>query len=121
MTYGYCHKCGHNVLLIRERIKIGLAIMLLICGGIGLIIYLWIHYSKEKNICIHCKTIISLNHKEHYQEELNPYIKNSNKSLNHTGESIIRVSGEKFIYCSLCGKQIIDKNIEYCTDCGSKI
>lgn len=131
MTFGYCEKCEQNVLLKREKINNILAIILLIfTAGIGLLIYIWIHSTKEKVLCIHCGTyalpITNIGNNQlstdniGIQNQNNPYMTNSDKNSNYARESIIQISGDKVNSCSLCGQEIKDHDGEYCPYCGEK-
>ncbi|MBY9007610.1 MAG: hypothetical protein KGD63_12740 [Candidatus Lokiarchaeota archaeon] len=133
MTFGYCKNCKQNVLLKREKLNIGLIILLIIfTAGIGLLIYVWIHILKEKNLCIHCGTYsspIKNNEKQSLiNNQLSVYNKGTLNEINlytenadsYRRESIIRISGDKINYCPLCGQEIDNKNIDYCSFCGEK-
>ncbi|MBN1215896.1 MAG: hypothetical protein JXA99_10705 [Candidatus Lokiarchaeota archaeon] len=134
MSFGYCRECKQNVLLKREKINIPLAILLLIfSAGIGLLIYIWIHNTKSKNVCIHCgnyATPIENNKRVHNQlytynqtnqNKNNPYLANIKDSMNYREESLIEISGEKINHCSLCGHELDNNNPEYCAFCGEKL
>lgn len=116
----YCPRCQQNVLLIREKIDTCLAIILLIfTGGIGLIIYLAIYYSKPKQHCIHCGTKVTISQTPtSYSYQSSPQIQNTfiSEPVNQTEE----VLGARPNYCAFCGEKIED-GTKFCQNCGSQI
>ncbi|MFX1339460.1 MAG: hypothetical protein ACFFDK_12680 [Promethearchaeota archaeon] len=116
---GYCEHCKQNVSLRRQEIDTWLAIILLLfTGGIGFIIYLIIYYSKPKNRCVHCGTVVSsildqqtptpkqITYQQHEKKEVLP---------------VEIVEGEQVKYCPLCGADLDEKTQNFCPNCGSKI
>jgi hypothetical protein len=117
---GYCPNCQQNVLLKRKDIDVCLAIILLLfTAGIGLLIYLIIYYSTEKNRCIHCGTVITapLDQSVQYSEKL-PYIQ---KEIQKEGSPVEIITGEQAYFCPLCGEALDERDPSYCPNCGSKI
>jgi len=116
---GYCPRCGQDVLLTREDIDWGIAILLLcFTGGIGLIIYLVIYYSKPQDRCIHCNTRILSGSSQYSQ----PSQKSQNQSI--TSKDIQKVEhfeSEQPKYCPFCGEQLESSNVKFCSHCGTKI
>jgi hypothetical protein len=132
---GYCPNCKQNVLLAREDIDVGLAILLLIfTAGIGLIIYLVIYYSRPENRCVHCNTeALSVQSKSNYtdqkqvsyQSNENPYIYHKETDTNLESQNLSEGStkeiSEKINYCPLCGSKIDTESQKYCSNCGSQL
>ncbi len=117
---GYCPRCQTKVLLIRERIDACLAIVLLIfTGGIGLIIYLAIHYSKPKQHCIHCgnKILISQTSSP-YTYQAQPQIQNTSPTT--PSKATEEVLGFRPNFCAFCGEKV-KAGTNYCENCGSKV
>jgi len=116
---GYCEYCKQNVLLRRQEIDTCLAIILLLfTGGIGLIIYLIIHYSRPKNRCVHCGTEVS----SFLEQQKSPpkqiaYQQPVKKEV----LPIKVIEGEQAKYCPLCGADLDEKTKNFCPNCGSKI
>ena len=116
---GYCEHCKQNVLLTRQDIDMCLAIILLIfTAGIGLIIYLLIYYSKPKNRCVHCGTVVttSVQSESHAPQQLTYTQQPKQEAL-----PVEIIEGEKASYCPLCGAQLDDRDQSFCPSCGSKI
>ncbi|MFX0002896.1 MAG: zinc-ribbon domain-containing protein [Candidatus Hodarchaeota archaeon] len=117
---GYCPRCQTKVLLTREKIDTCLAVILLIfTGGIGLIIYLAVHYSKPKQHCIHCGTKISVLINSY------PYTNQSqseaqNALYNTSTNSSEEVLGVRPNFCAFCGEKV-EVGTRFCQNCGSKI
>ncbi len=115
---GWCPRCQQNVLLKREEIDTCLAIILLIfTAGIGLIIYLAIHYSKAEDRCIHCSAKITA------PQTQSPYISQPQTQQTSYSTSVNvseEVTGFKPIYCALCGEKL-DSGTIFCPNCGSQI
>jgi hypothetical protein len=116
---GYCEHCKQNVLLTRQEIDVCLAIILLLfTAGIGLIIYLIIYYSKPKNRCVHCGTVVTTFVGNEWQAP---------KQIEYTQQQkkeaipVEIIEGDKANYCPLCGAQLDNRNQTYCPSCGSKI
>ncbi|TFF86210.1 MAG: zinc-ribbon domain-containing protein [Promethearchaeota archaeon] len=111
---GYCPICKQEVLLTREDINWGVAILLLcFTGGIGLIIYLVIYYSKPEDRCIHCnnRVISRAAQSSHVVELVGPVLNQNDKVLEN----------EEPKYCVFCGEQLESSNVRYCPHCGSKV
>ena len=121
MPQGYCPHCQQNVMLVRDEIDVCLAIILLIfTAGIGLVIYLAIHYSRPENKCIHCGTVISYVDTQQYaqqQYQARPQMQTQPQvSPIETGKHFEEV----IKYCTFCGEKISFET-KYCPNCGSKI
>ena len=111
---GYCPRCSQDVLLTREEINWGVALLLLcFTGGIGLIIYLVIFYSKPEDRCIHCNTRVLSRAQQHTQ-----VIEPSTPSANH---EIKVTESESPKYCPFCGEQLESSNVRFCSNCGTKV
>ncbi len=100
---GYCPGCQQNVLLKREEMNIGLAIILFCFGCVGFIIYLFIHLSKPEDRCIHCGTQITISTQPTQQLDYQPQ---ATQNL------------EEIKFCPSCGSKIDIKNLEFCPNCG---
>jgi len=111
---GYCPNCRQNVLVKREEIHIGLAILLFLLTFIGFFIYLILYYRKPEDRCIHCGT-----------QCLNVLDKSSTvvASQNHLemGSLNQEVISEKAAYCPLCGSELDQRNPKFCPNCGSDL
>jgi hypothetical protein len=117
---GYCEHCKQNVLLVRRDIDICLAIILLLfTAGIGLIIYLIIYYSSPKDRCIHCGMIITsqLEQKVQVREQLTY----KQQEIQKDNFPVEIVTGDKALFCPLCGEALDDRTLTYCPNCGSKV
>jgi hypothetical protein len=117
---GFCPRCQTSVLLVRERIDACLAIVLLIfTGGIGLIIYLAIYYSKPKQHCIHCGTKVTLPQTPTaYTYQPQPQIQNASPTTpSNTAEEVL---GARPKFCAFCGEKI-KVGTNFCENCGSKV
>ncbi|MFW9952174.1 MAG: zinc-ribbon domain-containing protein [Candidatus Thorarchaeota archaeon] len=116
----FCPRCQQKVLLTREKIDTCLAVILLIfTGGIGLIIYLAVHYNKPKQHCIHCGTKISTFKNSHpytYQSQSETQ-KGLYNTLTNSTEEIL---GAKPNFCAFCGEKV-EAGTKFCQNCGSKI
>lgn len=116
---GFCSRCNQNVLLKREDIDVCLAIILLIfTAGIGLIIYLAIHYNKEPNYCEYCGTKITSPHIQPYQEEIQSQLQQAPQFVPFEGTE--EIEGKMPKYCSYCGEKL-EVGIVYCPNCGSQV
>ncbi len=116
---GFCSRCNQNVLLKREDIDVCLAMILLIfTAGIGLIIYLAIHYNKEPNYCEYCGTKITPSQFQTYQEEIQPQLQQAPQFIPVEGDE--EFIGEISNYCSYCGEKL-EVRIKYCPNCGSQV
>ncbi|TFG15624.1 MAG: zinc-ribbon domain-containing protein [Promethearchaeota archaeon] len=116
---GYCEHCKQNVLLTRQDIDVCLAIILLIfTAGIGLIIYLLIYYSKPKNRCVHCGTVVTTFVQSESQA---PQQLTYTQQPKQEALPVEIIEGEKASYCPLCGAQLDERNQSFCSSCGSKI
>ncbi|MHA1489026.1 MAG: zinc-ribbon domain-containing protein [Promethearchaeota archaeon] len=135
---GYCNHCQQNVLLKREDIDMCLAIILLLfTAGIGLIIYLLIHYSKPENRCVHCGSICQvvisnqypqssdqLPYQQQVQSNQIPYQPQSQIQYRQEtiqADTIIEVKGGGALYCPLCGEKLDNPGVRFCPSCGSKV
>jgi hypothetical protein len=111
---GYCPRCRQEVLLTREEINWGVAILLLcFTGGIGLIIYLVIYYSKAEDRCIHCNARV-LSRAPQYSLVNEPVVSIS-KQKSET------IENENPKYCPFCGEQLESANVRFCSNCGTKV
>ena len=111
---GYCPRCKQDVLLTREEINWGVAILLLcFTGGIGLIIYLIIYYSKPQDRCIHCNARV-LSRAPQYSQIVEPITPQPQQKL----ENIENNSPK---YCPFCGEQLESSNVKFCSNCGTKV
>jgi len=132
MVSGYCPHCEKIVNAKREDFDICLAIILAIfTGGIGLIIYLIIWYSKEENRCIHCGSRLQpmeLNYKDVMRQEKkeknippsqNPYRSSTSDNRKSEQEPDI-ISGGESKYCPFCGEAVLP-GTKYCPNCGSEM
>ena len=120
----YCPKCEMSVLTTREDFRIGLAIILAIfTGGIGLLIYMAIYLDKEKNRCIHCKTVC----------QIQPEIVQTNSnyqsvSYPHQNQFVVQAIEKvevesKSNFCYNCGVQLQSSRdgAKFCPYCGNNI
>ncbi|TFG18455.1 MAG: zinc-ribbon domain-containing protein [Promethearchaeota archaeon] len=111
---GYCPRCKQDVLLTREEINWGVAILLLcFTGGIGLIIYLIIYYSKSEDRCIHCNARV-LSRAPQYSHLIEPITPQPQQKL-----EAIESNNSK--YCPFCGEQLESSNDRFCSNCGTKV
>jgi hypothetical protein len=111
---GYCPRCNQEVLLTREEINWGVAILLLcFTGGIGLIIYLVIFYSRPENRCVHCNARV-VNRVPQYSREIQP-----DRSISNQSNEINENDGPK--YCPFCGEQLKSLNVRFCSHCGTRV
>ncbi|TFF87618.1 MAG: hypothetical protein EU550_02895 [Promethearchaeota archaeon] len=116
---GYCPICKQRVLLQREEIDNGLAILLLIfTAGIGFIIYLILYYSKPENRCVHCNSeVIPTQSIPNYeQQDRLSYQDNSNHYLHQETKPNVRSR-----YCRLCGSKIDTEDQRFCSNCGCEL
>ena len=131
---GFCPNCKQNVLLVREEINWPLAIILLcFTGGIGLIIYLIIYYSKTEDRCIHCRSQITAIQAPYAQPAQqiaqnvqNPYhfqteTQKQQKSEYKIRESVEGVKTIKLNFCPFCGESLENKDAKFCPHCGTKV
>jgi len=122
---GFCPHCKQNVLLVREKIDVGLAILLLcFTAGIGLIIYLIIYYSKAEDRCVHCGTQVFPKSTQYQQKSaLTPYqpIKYQQKEKEISLMSLEESKLTKQKYCVFCGEELENEKIKFCPNCGTKI
>ncbi len=131
---GFCPNCKQNVLLVREDINWPLAIILLIfTGGIGLIIYLIIYYSKTEDCCVHCHSQITTitapsaqPAQQIAQKDQNPYrfqteTQNQQKNEYRISESVEDVKTIQLNFCPFCGERLENKDATFCTHCGTKV
>jgi DNA-directed RNA polymerase subunit RPC12/RpoP len=116
----YCSRCQQKVLLTREKIDICLAVILFIfTAGIGLIIYLAVHYSKPKLHCVHCGTkVTSFQTPTSYTYQSQSQIRTASHST--PTNSTEKVLGAKPNFCAFCGEKI-EVDMNFCQNCGSKI
>jgi len=114
---GYCPYCKMNVILKREGINIPLAILLgIFTGGIGLLIYLAIYYNRAEDRCEQCrKRIFPL------QTQVSSSDYQTKSTLTTTKKRIEEVKGEKLFFCPLCGEKLNERNMKFCSNCGSRI
>ena len=111
---GYCPRCRQEVLLTREEINWGVAILLLcFTGGIGLIIYLIIYYSKPQDRCIHCNTRI-LSKAPQYSQAIETNATQPKQKLENLENNNPK-------YCPFCGEQLESSNVRFCSNCGTKV
>jgi hypothetical protein len=117
---GFCSRCNSNVLLVRERIDVCLAVVLLIfTGGIGLIIYLAIYYSKPKEHCIHCQGKVTVSPiSTSYTQQTQPPIQKTSPS--RSSKETEEVLGFRPNFCAYCGEKI-RPGTNFCENCGSKV
>lgn len=114
---GYCPTCKQKVLLYRGQMDAFLAIILLCCtGGIGLIVYLAIYYSKAEIYCVHCGTECQVSLPNQNTPQI-PYQSTNQPML----QASAQVEVEKISYCPLCGAGLDRQNQNFCPSCGSKI
>ena len=131
---GFCPNCKQNVLLVREEINWPLAIILLIfTGGIGLIIYLIIYYSKTEDCCVHCHSQITTitapsaqPAQQIAQKDQNPYrfqteTQNQQKNEYRISESVEDVKTIQLNFCPFCGERLENKDATFCPHCGTKV
>lgn len=131
---GFCPNCKQNVLLVREEINWPLAIILLcFTGGIGLIIYLIIYYSKTEDHCVHCHSQIK-SITAPYAQPAELKAQNTQNSYRfqtetqklqkseYTGsESVEGVKNIQPNYCPFCGERLENKDAKFCPHCGTKV
>ncbi|MFX1315088.1 MAG: hypothetical protein ACFE9T_04440 [Promethearchaeota archaeon] len=122
MSSMYCPNCKMNVLTSRKDINIPLAILLAIfTGGIGLLIYLAVWYSKE-NRCIHCKSecqtlsnngqLNSNDQVQYHNYQIQEYIPSPQKQS----------EGGKSKFCYNCGSRVADREkAKFCPYCGASV
>ncbi|MBD3196017.1 MAG: zinc-ribbon domain-containing protein [Candidatus Lokiarchaeota archaeon] len=129
METGYCLHCQEVSTAKREDIDICLAIILfLFTAGIGLIIYLGVYYSKPKNRCIHCSSILqpttlsttSLQNdtKKTSERKKNPFKKSSPQERTSETTEVVQGGTQKF--CPYCGESV-DSETKFCSNCGSQV
>jgi hypothetical protein len=116
---GYCPRCRQEVLLTREEINWGVAILLLcFTGGIGLIIYLAIYYSKPQDRCVHCNTRV-ISRAPQYSRNINLYQNAAAVSNENQNVKVIENGSPK--YCPFCGEHLESSNVRSCPNCGTKV
>ncbi|MEJ2251117.1 MAG: hypothetical protein P8Y70_13315 [Candidatus Lokiarchaeota archaeon] len=126
-SYAYCPYCKTTQKLKREDFNVWLSIVLLIFTGIGFFIYLIYHYTKPKDRCYFCGTII-----QHPQAmlEKGEYVKYGNIASREIGtriekqkdsdEEIVQIRGDTIKYCRYCGGELKEDS-KFCPSCGSII
>ncbi|MEJ2296522.1 MAG: zinc ribbon domain-containing protein [Candidatus Lokiarchaeota archaeon] len=116
---GYCPRCRQAVLLMREEINWGI-VFLLLCftGGIGLIIYLIIHYSKPIYRCVHCNERVL----SRIPQNIQPIDVSQNvTSLSSQEDKIQENDDFSPKFCPFCGEKLEAPNVKFCSNCGTKI
>jgi hypothetical protein len=116
---GYCPRCRQEVLLTREDINWGIALLLLcFTGGIGLIIYLIIYYSRPKYRCVHCNERVLSKIPQNIQT-----IDTSQKitSLSNQEDKIQQKDNLSPKFCPFCGEKLKASNVRFCSNCGTKV
>ncbi|MHA1147050.1 MAG: hypothetical protein ACTSR8_02285 [Promethearchaeota archaeon] len=108
---GFCPQCKQNVLMKRKDLNIGLAIILIILGFFGFIIYLIFHYTQPPNKCIHCETQCNTRLLDASGQVLLPQNIPSDQ---------LRIIGNKPNYCPLCGEKMDTRNPNLCSGCGTE-
>ncbi|MBY9006752.1 MAG: hypothetical protein KGD63_08345 [Candidatus Lokiarchaeota archaeon] len=110
MKVYYCKKCQKETPFEREKMNIGVIIVLAIfTGGVGIPFYIWAHHSNHKKMCIYCGT-----------PRFSP-IETSTPSSETPKSSVMHISGNKVKYCDFCGNSIESENTTYCPECGEKL
>jgi hypothetical protein len=114
---GYCQRCRQEVILAREDINWGI-VLLLLCftGGIGLIIYLIIYYSKPIYRCVHCNARVLSTIPQNIQT-INA--SQNITSLSNQEDKIKDNFSPKF--CPFCGEKLEAPNVKFCSNCGTKV
>lgn len=116
---GYCPRCRQEVLLTREEINWGVAILLLcFTGGIGLIIYLAVYYSKPQDRCIHCNTRV-ISRAPQYSQNINIY--QNEAVVSNENQNVEKIENDRPKYCPFCGEQLESSSIRFCPNCGTKV
>lgn len=116
---GYCPRCKQEVLLTREEINWGVAILLLcFTGGIGLIIYLAVYYSKPQDRCIHCNTRV-ISRAPQYSRNINIY--QNEAAISNESQNVEVIENDSPKYCPFCGEQLQSSNVRFCPNCGTKV
>jgi hypothetical protein len=116
---GYCPRCKQDVLLTREDINWGVAILLLcFTGGIGLIIYLVIYYSKPEDRCIHCNMRIVRGSSQYSSRSL---ISQNESFSSKEIQKIQPNENDQPKYCPFCGEKLESSNVKFCSSCGTKV
>ncbi len=131
---GYCPHCKQQVLLVREKMDVCLAFILLIfTAGVGFIIYLIYYYSKPENRCIHCYTLVQSAMTTQYtpSTEKLPYQEQSyqiptnyreKRGTNREYVSVESTVGRtEILNCPYCGARIESKSQKFCTNCASRL
>ena len=110
MKVYYCKKCQKETPFEREKMNIGIIIVLAIfTGGIGIPFYIWGHHANHKKMCIYCGT---------------PRFNNLDSPIpmrEPNNSSVVTISGNKIKYCVYCGNSIENEDTTYCPECGEKI
>lgn len=127
-TYAYCPNCKNTRRLKRKDFEVCLSIILLIfTGGIGFIVYLIYYYSRPKDHCSFCDTIIpkrifisQIEEKEHLEHKKINYSKEKNTDKNQIDSDKGIIQGEKIRYCIFCGGELKEDS-KFCSFCGSKV
>ncbi len=120
----YCPNCKMNVFTVREDLDIALIIILSIfTAGLGALIYLAIYYDKERNRCIHCKSIcqhIILEHQSGNPISLIkvPYASGSGNQLGYQ----VQIQEQQSKFCFNCGIKLDEREgLKFCAYCGTKM
>ncbi|KKL91213.1 hypothetical protein LCGC14_1896930, partial [marine sediment metagenome] len=106
----YCPHCKRNVLATREDFRVGLAIVLAIFTGIGLLIYLAIYLDKEKIFCIHCKSECQIRQTE---DRIN-----TNFTYPSSNYAVVNQAPQKQLVVLPIEKETAEVNGKYCYNCG---
>lgn len=116
----YCSNCRKEVATKREEINVALVILLAIfTGGLGLIIYFIIWSNKDKNRCVHSRTICQYRSSEQLSTEHYQVVNNYGQQQQL---SLMEVRQDHANFCPVCGTEVGERQqINFCAYCGSKI
>ena len=118
MRIGYCPNCRLNVQLTRKEFNWVLAIILgIFTGGIFLLIYLAIYFSKPEDRCPICGTI-GQPQIVHAQTSSTPQIVQVTPQVEIIEK---KPTQGKVAFCTNCGEKLNNPDMKFCTLCGQSV
>ncbi len=117
MAFLYCPNCRKNVSCVRKEFNWVLAIILtLFTGGLLLLIYVAIYFSKEPNLCAQCGTVC-------HPQMVTSQATNMNLQASAQVEIMEKhPAQDKSNFCTSCGSKLDDRpDIKFCVLCGTSV